>query len=82
MKIIDTNNAITVEVTLTHPDISPRFNTYVIDFGNDMEIDTNEIIKAFKQRFKNSYYHEMEIVAVYVFDNEIYRKTMYNGGIL
>jgi hypothetical protein len=82
MKIIDTNNAITVEVTLIHPDISPRFNTYVIDFGNDMEIDTNEIIKAFKQRFKNSYYHEMEIVAVYVFDNEIYRKTMYNGGIL
>ena len=82
MKIIDTNNAITVEVTLTHPDIAPRYNTYLVDFENDCEIDSNIIIEAFKKRFHNSYYHYMEITGVYVFDNEVYRKTLYEGGIL
>ena len=82
MKIIDTSNAITVEITLTHPDIAPQFNTYLIDFSGGIETSTDEIIKAFKNRFKYSYYHEMEITAVYVLDNEIYRKTMYEGGIL
>lgn len=81
MKIIDTSNAITVEVTLTHPDIAPQFNTYLIDFENDMKMDTEKIIQEFKNRFKNSYYHEMEIVVIYVFDNETYRQTIYNGVI-
>lgn len=82
MKIIDTSNAITVEIELTHPDIAPQFCTYLVDFSQNSEIDTDEIIKAFKQRFKNSYYHYMNITVVYVFDNEVYRVTMYEGGIL
>jgi hypothetical protein len=82
MKILDTSNSITVEITLSHPDISPQFNTYLIDFSDGTEPDTSEIIQAFKQRFKYSYYHYMNITAVYTMYNGIYRKTMYEGGIL
>lgn len=82
MRIIDTSNTITIEVELTHPDISPQYNTYLIDFSDGIEANTDEIIKAFKQRFKNSYYHNMCITAVYIFDNEVYKVTMYEGGII
>jgi hypothetical protein len=82
MKIIDTSNTITIEIELTHPDISPQFNTYLLDFSDGIEVNTDEIIQAFKNRFKNSYYHNMYITAVYVFDNEVYKVAMYEGGIL
>lgn len=82
MKITEMNNSITVEIELIHPDIAPQFYTYLIDFSDGIETSTDEIIKAFKTRFKNSYYHNMNITAVYVFDNEVYRVTMYEGGIL
>jgi hypothetical protein len=81
MKIIDTINSINAEVTLSHPNTPSQVNNYLIDFENDMKMDTEKIIQEFKNHFKNSHYHYMHIVLLYVFDNETYRQTIYIGEI-
>lgn len=90
MKLIKTKDTTVLEVTYTHPDTGSMNETYVIQCDDVYEFlgsRNNEyvqnIIEQLKQEWKanHSYYHTMKVEQVIVYQNEIFRTTLYDSDL-
>lgn len=90
MKLIKTKDTTVLEVTYRHPDTGSMNETYVIQCDDVYEFlgsRNNEyvqnIVEQLKQEWKvnNSYYHTMKVEQVIVYQNEIFRTTLYDSDL-
>lgn len=82
MKILEVQNTIIYNVTLSHPDISPAYHDFIITENDYIWEQEKYIINDLKNYFKNTtIYHNIKIEYTLVVDNKILHKVVYEGSI-